>query len=79
MRDKLQNCTTKMPALNLLRPPQPSPQAMNRAAKWRGKQNVLINTFKRKRALKIKASGGDSAADREENFNRKRNDFLVQK
>ena len=24
-----------------IRPPQPSPQAMNRAAKWRGKQNVL--------------------------------------
>ena len=46
---------TEMPALNFvehagsvgasgithyaLRPPQPSPQAMNRAEKWRGKQN----------------------------------------
>jgi hypothetical protein len=26
--------------------PQPSPQAMNRAAKWRGKQNVLTGTIK---------------------------------
>jgi hypothetical protein len=43
MRDKLQNCTTKMPALNLLRLPQPSPQAMNRAAKWRGQQNEQSN------------------------------------
>ena len=34
-------------------PPAPSPQAMNRAAKWRRKQNELINTFKAKIALKI--------------------------